>query len=145
MWQVAARVFGQLCRTLAERGEVVIRVADLAGRDGLTDFRRGIIYVDHALTLAAARAAICHELVHLRRGPVPAHRAVHEEHEVRRETARTLAPDVAPLRRIPRAWTRAELAALAADEACVDTATICDAATLRTGAIPVQRPAEGVA
>lgn len=139
----ATRLFGQLCRALTEHGEVVIRVVDLGHRQGFTDYGRGVIFIDHRLTLAGARAALCHELTHLRRGPAPG-RAAEEEHQVRRETARILAPDVTALRRVARVWSRAELAAFAT-LGCGDLATVRDAASLQTGEIPIQRLAEGAA
>lgn len=124
-----------------EHGEVVIRTADLAGRDGLTDHEQRVIYIDHGHVIAGARAAICHELSHLRRGrpASPAHAAA-EEYQVRRETARVLAPNVAALRHVRRVWTRAELAAWSElGEGGGDHPTVHDAAHLNTGEIPVQR------
>jgi hypothetical protein len=144
LWGTAARLFAQICRTLHDRGEVVIKVADLKGRDGLTDFTSGVVYLDHRLTVAGARAALFHEFEHLRAGPPGAAHAAREEHRVRRATARTLLPSVHVLRAIDRPWSAADLDVLARRYG-VDQPTVGDAIEL-TGPIPVVRiPEESVA
>ena len=145
LWTTATRLFGQLCRALVEHGEVTIKVADLAGRQGLTDFRTGTIFIDHLHAVAGARAAIGHELEHLIGGPVTPACAGVEEVRVRRATARILVPDAARWRQLHRPLTRAELDVLAEDYE-VDCHTARDAIALQARPAPRQRlAAEGAA
>ena len=59
---------------------------------GLTDFRNRRVILDRKLLQVERRCVIAHELVHIERGPIPAHPAyrAREESRVEREVARRL-------------------------------------------------------
>ena len=63
-----------------------------AGRFGLVDWARRAVVVDCRLSEAQRRCTVCHELVHVERGPVPADPwlAAREERAVEAEAARRL-------------------------------------------------------
>lgn len=145
---VNAGLAEQLFAALAQRGHVTIRLADLGELDGLTDFRRSDVVVDHRLNFAGFRCTVTHELTHLRRGPVPEHLADAEEIAVRHETADVLLPALryaARHRETVAAMTDEQLRDLAV-RAQVDPGVARDAIsppTMPLPVIPAMRAADG--
>lgn len=137
MWANAG-LAEQLYTVLRQCGKVTIRLADLGRHAGLTNFRTDEIAVDHRLDFPAFRGTLVHELIHLRRGPVPEHLAAAEEVAVRHETADVLLPALRYLSRhrdTALGWTDADTH-LAALRAKVDCGVVLDAISPPTMPMP---------
>ncbi|MFC5993516.1 ImmA/IrrE family metallo-endopeptidase [Pseudonocardia hispaniensis] len=121
---------------LTRRGGLSIRMADLDGALGFTEFRSQTVYLATGMTVAELRSTLVHELVHLLRGPVPRRLVGTEEVAVQHQTARILVPDGAELAE-QRRWTEDDLQELAAryrvDRDVIETA-------LNPPTIPWPRP-----
>lgn len=93
-------------------------------RMGVTRYRTKEISLRSDLTWAERRCTVLHECLHAERGPANSG-ALHEREEmrVRRETARLLIPDVAPIGEA-LAWSLSPEEA--ADELCVDVGVLRD-------------------
>lgn len=79
------------------------------------------VSIRRGMTQAERRSTICHELVHLERGPAVRGQAAREEIEVSKEAARRLIPDV---RHLGEALAWATCIDEAADELWVDAGTL---------------------
>lgn len=102
-----------LREALDRHGEVVVRQADLPGLLGAAEYP-AVVYLAVGLTTAQLRGTLAHELVHLRRGPVPPARAGDEEVAVRREAALILVPGAPVPADLGAGWTEQDIAELAA-------------------------------
>lgn len=93
-----------------------------ARRRAQVDFQTGLVTLSPTLDQAARRCAICHELIHIERGPVPSEPVLHakEEAAVRREVALRLVD----LPRLIRALQWSQWPNEVADDCWVDTPTL---------------------
>lgn len=116
-----------LRRVIEQHGSITLNGAELPDRlMGCTDFERHEVTVDERLSLPQWRTTLVHELVHLRRGPVPVEAAAREEAAVQREATDILVPAGSALSQLDSAWAGWEVDQLAAVYA-VDRETMLDA------------------
>lgn len=80
-------------RWLRDLSHITLRWHD-GGPAGLTRFAAGEVSLRRGMTQAERRSTICHELVHVERGPAVRGYAGREELEVSKEAARRLLPDI---------------------------------------------------
>lgn len=98
---------------LVRHGDLTIRMADLNGALGRTQFATRTVHLAPGQSLPEMRSTLVHELVHLLRGPVPRRLAATEEVAVQHQTARILVPD-GPELAARRRWTDEDMQELAA-------------------------------
>lgn len=91
------------------------------GPMGLSDFVASTISLRRGMTWAERRCTVLHEVIHHERGPFLDTHELHEEEQVRRQTAREMLPDI---RAIGEALAWAHTNAEAADELGVDEDTL---------------------
>lgn len=91
------------------------------GQAGWCRHSTQVVSLRQGMTQAERRSTICHEVVHLERGPAPRGYSRQDELEVSKEAARRLLPDA---RAVGEALAWAHCLEEAADELWVDVGTL---------------------